>query len=49
VVRGIYPLVAVVTAEGYSQVDESEVAERFTAVIARKQAERTTGGRGEPS
>jgi proteasome beta subunit len=47
-VRGIYPLVAVVTAEGYLEVPESEVAERFAAVISRLQAERTTAGRGEP-
>jgi proteasome beta subunit len=41
-VRGIYPLIAVVDAEGYRQVPEEEVAERFGALIARKQAE---GGR----
>ena len=39
-VRGIYPLIAVVDAQGYEQVPEEEVAERFTALIARKQAER---------
>ena len=39
-VRGIYPLIAVVDAEGYRTVPEDEVAERFTALIARKQAER---------
>jgi proteasome beta subunit len=38
-VRGIYPLVAVVDAGGYRQVPDSEVAERFGALIARKQAE----------
>ena len=46
-VRGIYPLVAVVTAEGYAEVDEGEVAQRFNTVIERLQAERPTGGRGE--
>ncbi|HEX3946492.1 MAG TPA: proteasome subunit beta, partial [Acidimicrobiales bacterium] len=35
-VRGIYPLVAVVTAEGYVQAEETEVAERFAALIERK-------------
>ncbi len=35
-VRGIYPFVAVVTADGYEQVDEAEVAERFAAIIDRK-------------
>ncbi len=39
-VRGIYPLIAVVDAEGYREVPESEVAERFGELIARKQAER---------
>jgi proteasome beta subunit len=39
-VRGIYPLIAVVDAEGYRLVPESEVAERFGALIARKRAER---------
>jgi proteasome beta subunit len=39
-VRGIYPIVAVVDAAGYREVPEDEVAERFTALIARKQAER---------
>jgi len=42
-VRGIYPLVAVVTAEGYEQVPEPEVAERFTTLIERKRAERAGG------
>ncbi len=39
-VRGIYPIVAVVDAEGYREVAEDEVAERFGALIARKRAER---------
>ncbi len=39
-VRGIYPIVAVVDAEGYREVPEDEVAERFAALITRKQAER---------
>jgi len=39
-VRGIYPLIAVVDAEGYREVPEIEVAERFGDLIARKQAER---------
>jgi len=38
-VRGIYPLIAVVDAEGYRLVPEDEVAERFGALIARIQAE----------
>jgi proteasome beta subunit len=39
-VRGIYPLIAVVDAEGYRAVPEDEVAERFGALIARARAER---------
>jgi proteasome beta subunit len=39
-VRGIYPLIAVVDAAGYRLVAEDEVAERFGAQIARLQAER---------
>jgi len=42
-VRGIFPLVAAVTAEGFTRVDEDEVAERFGAVIERRTR------RGEPS
>jgi len=39
-VRGIYPLVAVVDASGYQAIEESEVAERFLALIERKRTER---------
>jgi proteasome beta subunit len=35
-VRGIYPTVATITADGYQPVPESEVAERFAAVIAAR-------------
>jgi len=38
-VRGIYPLIAVVDAEGYRAVPEEEGAERFGALVARIQAE----------
>jgi proteasome beta subunit len=38
-VRGIYPTVATITAEGFQRVDEPEVAERFQALIQRKTAE----------
>jgi proteasome beta subunit len=41
-VRGIYPIIAVVDAAGYREVAEDEVAERFGALIARKQAERAS-------
>ena len=36
VVRGIYPTVATITADGFERVSEDEVAERFRALIARK-------------
>jgi proteasome beta subunit len=49
-VRGIYPLVAVVDVDGYAQVDEAQVADRFLALIERKRAERggRTTQRGDP-
>jgi proteasome beta subunit len=38
VVRGIYPTVATITSDGFQRVDDSAVAERFTALIDRKKA-----------
>ena len=38
VVRGIYPTVATITASGYAEVAEAEVAQRFAALIERKSA-----------
>jgi proteasome beta subunit len=38
-VRGIYPLVATVTSEGFVAVSEDEVAERFSALIDRRRSE----------
>lgn len=38
IVRGIYPTVATITSTGFERVDESAVAERFTALIDRKKA-----------
>ena len=43
-VRGIYPLVAVVTEAGYHEVPEPEVAERFAALLARRRADREPNG-----
>jgi len=40
VVRGIYPTVATITAEGFERVPDEEVAERFRELIER----RTAGG-----
>jgi len=39
VVRGIYPTVATITADGFDRVPEPEVAERFGVLIQRKTAE----------
>jgi proteasome beta subunit len=44
VVRGIYPIVSTVTAEGYAQADEEEVAARFSAVIERRRELRGDAG-----
>ena len=41
-IRGIYPIVAVVDARGYREVPEPDVAERFGALIVRRQAERAS-------
>jgi len=38
-VRGIYPLVATVTAGGFTSVGEDEVAERFASLIERRRTE----------
>jgi proteasome beta subunit len=38
-IRGIYPLMATITGEGFSEVPETEVAERFGTLIQRKQAQ----------
>ncbi len=38
-IRGIYPLVATVTADGFTEVPEDEVAERFTSLIERRRTE----------
>jgi proteasome beta subunit len=43
-VRGIYPDVATVTAKGYAQLDDADVAARFDALIERR---RTTRGNAE--
>ena len=38
-IRGIYPLVATVTAEGFEAVPDDEVAERFASLIERRRSE----------
>jgi proteasome beta subunit len=44
--RGIYPLVATVNAEGYRRLEDAEVAERFASVLQQR---RDRNERGEPS
>ena len=39
VVRGIYPTVATITADGFERVPDEQVAERFGALIERRSAE----------
>jgi proteasome beta subunit len=39
-IRRIYPILAVVDAQGYREVPEEDVAERFGTLMARLQAER---------
>jgi proteasome beta subunit len=39
-VRGIFPIVATVTATGYDQLSEQDVAARFGAIIERREAAR---------
>jgi proteasome beta subunit len=38
VVRGVYPTVATITAAGFERVPDTEVAERFQALIERRTA-----------
>jgi len=35
-VRGIYPVMATITAEGYTRLDDDELAERTAALVARR-------------
>ena len=43
-IRGIYPIVAVVTASGYEQVTKAELAEHFERITARRLARPERGG-----
>jgi proteasome beta subunit len=40
-VRGIYPVVATITATGFERVDDDELRQRFDAVIAAERARRS--------
>lgn len=37
-VRGIYPVIATITAEGFTRLEDAEIAERFRALIGRLEA-----------
>ncbi len=43
-VRGIFPLVASVTSEGYEEIEEQEVAARFAALVEQRGLGRGRGG-----
>jgi proteasome beta subunit len=45
-VRGIFPVVATVTAAGYERLEEGEVAQSFTALVQRRSLGGGTGGGG---
>jgi len=47
VVRGIFPMVATVTVEGYTEVPQAEVAERFAALVEQRGLGRGRAG-GSP-
>jgi proteasome beta subunit len=49
-VRGIYPVIATITAEGFTRVPDDEIAERFTALIDRlRTPDSTTSSGAAPS
>jgi len=45
-VRGIYPMVATVTADGYTRAEQQEVAERFAGLVERRGIGQGVGGGG---
>ena len=45
-VRGIYPTMATITTEGFTHLAESEVAERFGALVARLKTPESTSSSG---
>ncbi len=45
-VRGIYPTMAVITAEGFERIDEAEVAERFRRLVDRLSTPESTTSMG---
>jgi proteasome beta subunit len=45
-VRGIFPVVATITAEGFTRLDDADVSDRFRALVDRLTAARGTTGLG---
>jgi len=45
-VRGIFPLVAAVTAQGYEEIPQTEVSERFASLVEQRGLGRGRGGGG---
>jgi proteasome beta subunit len=45
-VRGIYPVIATITVEGFTRLDDDEVAERFRALLDRLSAPGSTTAMG---
>jgi proteasome beta subunit len=45
-VRGIYPVIATITADGFTRLDDSEISERFRALLERLSAPGSTTSLG---
>jgi proteasome beta subunit len=45
-IRGIYPTVASITSDGYTDIDEADISARFASLIAQRTATRNGGGSG---
>ncbi|MFI5042622.1 MAG: proteasome subunit beta, partial [Acidimicrobiales bacterium] len=43
-IRGIYPMIATITEEGFEEIPELEIAERFNTLIERKRAQGLAAG-----
>ena len=39
-VRGIYPVVATISAEGYERIDDADLAARYATLLERIEADR---------
>jgi proteasome beta subunit len=48
-VRGIYPTIATITANGFEKLEDSEVAERFQALVDRLSTPESTAATAGPA